>query len=88
MFFDNEQELLNLDELVLKNESFKRIMADEKVTDKELYEQARKTLNLLREVDTALNSNQKQLVKELLSELSVLFTIHNLKQIDKLNEGL
>lgn len=86
-WFDKETGLLNLDEVILKNKSYQKIMEDGIVTSEELREQGEKTVQLLKDVEKMLNEQEKEKVGLLLSELSVLFSLHNYKQLTDLSKG-
>lgn len=86
-WFDKETGLLNLDEVILKNKSYQKIMEDGIVTTEELREQGEKTVQLLKDVEKMLNEQEKEKVGLLLSELAVLFSLHNYKQLTDLSKG-
>lgn len=70
-FFD-EAGSLNLDELILNQPSFKKIMEDGFVTEAELIEQGQCVTNLLKQMEQTLSPSQIDQVRELLAEISVL----------------
>ena len=72
MLFDKEG-ILNIDELVAQRPTFRKIMEDQIVTDDELTNQANLVVNLL-----------KKLEQTLLAEMSVLYAIHQYKEIQDL----
>lgn len=78
-FFD-ENGLLNLDEDVQKIDSFKTIMEDGVVTDAELKEQAERVTALLHKVEDNCSPKQLAIIKELLAEMNVLFTVYHRKR--------
>lgn len=71
MFF-NEETILNLDEMLVNQPSFKKIMEDGIVTEQELSEQSDKVIALLRRLEAELTPAQLELVKELLVETNVM----------------
>ncbi len=79
--FFNEDGILNLDEAVMGMESFKRIMEDGVVTDEELMSQAKKVTAMLHKVEDTFTREQSAVVKELLSEMSVLFAVYHYKEL-------
>lgn len=83
VFFDNNG-ILNLDEAVLQMDSFKKIMEDGIVTDNELVEQANQVTALLHKVEEIMNEEQAALVKEVLAEMSVLFTVYHYRELQTL----
>ncbi|MBO5963285.1 MAG: hypothetical protein J6P97_02250 [Bacteroidales bacterium] len=85
MFF-NQDGVLNIDEAVAENPSFKKIMEDGIVTEQELETQTQKVISILQEMDKKYSDEQLAEIKELLTEASVLYAvynIHSLQQIDK-----
>ena len=70
-FFD-EIGTLNLDELIMNQPSFKKIMEDGIVTESELTEQGQRVTNLLKQMEKTLSPEQIDQVRELLAEISVL----------------
>lgn len=82
-FFD-ENGILNLDEAVFESTSFKTIVEDGIVTDAELLEQSKLVTDLFHQVEKACTPEQSELVKELIAELSVLFTVYHYKEIQSL----
>jgi len=71
-WFDQETGTLLLDEYVLEQDSYRRIVEDETITDAELVEQTRRVTSLLRELEEALSPQAKALATEALGELAVL----------------
>jgi len=70
-FFDNTGSL-NLDELILSQPSFQKIMEDGIVTEEELAEQGQRVKDLLIQMEQTLSPDQIDQVRELLAEISVL----------------
>ena len=83
MFFD-ENGILNIDEMVVKNESFKKIMEDGVVTDEELKLQSNKVVAMLREMEAKCSEEQLAEIKSLLVETSVLYAVYNYQSIQNL----
>lgn len=83
MFFD-ENGILNIDEMVVKNESFKKIMEDGVVTDEELKLQSDKVVAMLREMEAKCSEEQLAEIKSLLVETSVLYAVYNYQSIQNL----
>lgn len=75
-FFD-ESGTLNIDDLILEQPSFKKIMEDGVVTDDELAEQKERVIVLLKKLEQNLTPEQIDFVRELLSEISVLVAVRN-----------
>ena len=76
-FFD-ESGTLNIDDLILQQPSFKKIMEDGVVTDEELAEQKERVIALLKKLEQKLTPEQIDLVRELLAEISVLVAVRNI----------
>ncbi len=70
-----------LDELVLKSPSFKKIMEDGVVEDREVEEQAGRVETLLAELERTLSSADFERVTEFMAELSVLQVILRYNQM-------
>ena len=80
MLFDKEG-ILNIDELVAQRPTFRKIM---EVTDDELTNQANLVVNLLKKLEQTLSPGQLSEVENLLAEMSVLYAIHQYKEIQDL----
>ena len=76
-FFD-ETGTLNIDDLILEQPSFKKIMEDGVVTDEELAEQKERVIALLKKLEQNLTPKQIDQVRELLAEISVLVAVRNI----------
>lgn len=83
MFFD-EKGILNIDELVASNNSYKKIMEDGIVTDEELKEQSDKVLAILRNIEQKHTEEELKEIKELLTESGVLYAIYQYYSIQTL----
>lgn len=70
---------LNIEELIMKQSSFKKIMEDGIVTEEELEEQSGRVIDILKRLEVKCNDEQKELLLELLAEISVLIAINNWK---------
>ena len=73
MFF-NEQGMLNLDEAVMNQPTFKKIMEDGIVTEQEIKEQSERIVSILKSMEKNYTEEQQREIKELLVEAVVLFT--------------
>lgn len=80
LLFD-ENGFFNLDEAVMAMPSFKKIMEDGVVTDSELAEQAHRVHSLLQKIEDVCSEEQAMLVKELLAEMSVLFSAYHYHEL-------
>ena len=85
MFF-NEDGILNIDEMVVDNASFKSIMEDGVVTDEEIKSQSDRVVGLLHEMEKRYNEEQLTEIRDLLVETSVLYAVYNFYSIQNLNK--
>lgn len=76
-FFD-ESGTLNIDDLIIQQSSFKKIMEDGVVTDEELAEQKKRVIALLKKLEQNLTPELIDQVRELLAEISVLVAVRNI----------
>jgi len=83
MFF-NEDGILNLDEMVINNESFKNIMEDGIITEEEIKTQSDKVLALLHDIEAKYDAEQLEEIKNLLVESSVLYAVYNFYSIQNI----
>ncbi len=73
--FFNEDGSLKINETIMSQPSFLKIMEDGVITAEELEEQSRKVLSIFRKIEDTFNDEQKELVQELLVESNVLNAI-------------
>lgn len=85
MFF-NEKGILNIDEWVANNDSFKRIMEDGIVTDEEVKAQSDKVVSMLKEIEGKYAEAQLAEIKNLLAETSVLYAVYQLNALQTINK--
>ncbi len=85
MFF-NEEGILNIDEMIVNNASFKNIMEDGVVTDDEIKAQSDKVVSMLHDMEVKYNDEQLTEIKNLLAESSVLYAVYNFYSIQNLNK--
>lgn len=83
VFFDKNG-VFNLDETVMEMASFKKIMEDGIITDSELSEQAQLVTVLLHKVEESCSEEQAKLVRDLLAEMSVLFSVYHYKELQSI----
>lgn len=81
-FFD-ESGALNIDDLILQQPSFKKIMEDGVVTDEELAEQKERVIALLKKLEQNSTPEQIDKVRELLAEISVLVATTSIKHNER-----
>ena len=85
MFF-NEEGILNIDEMVVNNASFKAIMEDGIITEEEIKAQSEKVVTMLHDMEAKYNEEQLAEIKSLLAESSVLYAVYNFHSIQSINE--
>ena len=85
MFF-NEDGILNIDEMVVNNASFKAIMEDGVITEEEIKAQSDMVVSLLHNMEVKYNEEQLAEIKNLLVESSVLYAVYNFHSIQNINK--
>jgi len=80
-WFDPKTGVLMLDEYVAEMPSFKKIMADNVVTDDEILSHANRVSELLHQMEAALPADVKPLATEALCELAVLYAINRMQGV-------
>ena len=85
MFF-NEEGILNIDEMVASNASFKNIMEDGIVTEEEVKAQSDKVITILHNMEAKYSNEQLAEIKELLAKTGVLYAIYNIYSIQNINK--
>lgn len=83
MFFD-ENGVLNLDEMIAQNDSFKKIMDDELVSEAEVKEQSDRVLQMMHDMEQRYTAEQVEEIKHLLVETNVLYAIYNIHSLQTL----
>ncbi len=84
MFFSKEG-ILNIDEMVVNNASFKSIMEDGVVTEDEIKTQSEKVVAILHDMEAKYSEEQLSEIKALLVESSVLYAVYNFHSIQNIN---
>lgn len=85
MFF-NEKGILDIDEMVANNASFKNIMEDGVVTEEEIKAQSDKVIAILHDMEAKYSEEQLAEIKNLLVESSVLYAVYNFYSIQNINK--
>lgn len=85
MFF-NEEGILNIDEMVVNNASFKNIMEDGIVTEEEIKCQSNKVIAMLHDIEAKYSEEQLAEIKNLLVEAGVLYAVYNFYSIQNINK--
>jgi len=78
-WFDQETDLLVLDEYIVEMDSYKRIVQDGTITDTEFLEQTLRVATLLRQLEEALSPEAKALATETFGEIAVLNALQALR---------
>lgn len=76
--FFEEEGILNIDDLILEQPSFQKIIEDGIVTEEELQAQSQLVISTLKNFEMTATSEQIDLVRELLAEISVLVAVRHL----------
>lgn len=71
---------LNIEELIVNQPSFLKIIEDGVITKEEIQEQSDRVIAILKDIDQSFNEEQKTKIKELLAELSVLLAIREMNK--------
>lgn len=82
----DENGMLNIADIVADHPSYKAIMEDGIVTDKELKEQSDATIASLRKLQTLCNEEQQNAILEAISEMSVLFAAYHNYELQNLRK--
>ena len=85
MFF-NEKGILNIDEIVANNASFKNIMEDGIVTEEEVKAQSDKVIAMRHDMETKYSQEQLAEITSLLAETSVLYAVYNFHSIQNIDK--
>ena len=85
MFF-NKEGILDIDEMVMENVSFKNMMEDGVISEEEIKTQSDKVLSILHDMENKYSEEQLAEIKDLLIESSVLYAVYNLYSIQNINK--
>ena len=72
---------LNIEDIVVNQPSFKRIIEDGIITEKEIEEQSQRVVTKIKEIEAIATPEVNSKIRELLAEMSVLVAISNLKDV-------
>lgn len=72
---------LNIEDIVVNQPSFKRIIEDGIITEEEIEEQSQRVVAKIKEIEAVATPEVKEKMRELLAEMSVLVAISNLKDV-------
>lgn len=76
--------ILDIDDLVTSQPTFRKIMEDSVVSDEELTEQSQRVIELTQQVESRLAKEELTLVKKLLAEMSVLTAVYHYYQLQNI----
>lgn len=81
----NKNGILDIDSIIINNESYKKIIEDHVITEEEISAQSEKVVAILRNMQEKYSKEQLEEIKNLLAESSVLYAIYNVHTIRTLN---
>jgi hypothetical protein len=79
-WFDEQSGTVLLDDYVVTRESYRRITADQEITEAEVSEQVRKVTGLLKQLEGMLTADVKKVATDALCELAVLHVLRTQRQ--------
>lgn len=82
VFFD-EDGGLSINQTIMSQPSYLKIMNDGVVTEEELAQQSELVMSIFRKIEDSFNDEQKALVQSLLVETNVLNTIYKYYEMDE-----
>ncbi len=74
----SDSEYLNVEELILENSNFQKMISDNKITDEEKKEQSDRVISILNQLDEICSDEEIELIKKLLAEMCVLVAINRM----------
>ncbi|MBE6192430.1 MAG: hypothetical protein J6K33_08695 [Alistipes sp.] len=80
----NEKGILDIDSMIVNNESYRKILEDSIITDEEVAAQSAKVVSMLRDMEAKYSAEQLAEIKSLLAESSVLYAIYNFHSLQQL----
>ena len=78
-WFDQETDVLIIDEYIVEMDSYQRIVEDGNITDTELLEQTLRVVTLMRRLEEVLSPEAKALATEAFGEMGVLNALQALR---------
>lgn len=82
----NKEGILDIDEMVVNNASFQKIMEDGEVSEEEIKIQSDKVVKLLQYMESEYTPQQIAEIKTLLAEASVLYSVYNFYLIQQISK--
>ena len=83
--FFEEEGILNIDDLIMEQPSFQKIMADGIITEEELQEQSTRVIASLKAFEKSASPEQIDNIRNLLAEISVLVAARGIYEKQNLN---
>ena len=80
----NENGILDIDSIIVNNESYKKIIEDNVITEEEVVAQSEKVIAMLHDMEAKYNDEQLKEIKNLLAESSVLYAIYNVYSLQQI----
>ena len=82
--FFEEDGILNIDDLIMEQPSFQKIVEDGMVAEEELQQQSKRVIDSLKAFELSASPEQIDQVREILAEVSVLVAVRNLFEKEEL----
>lgn len=76
----DEAGCLNIDDLIMQQPSFRKIVEDGVVTADEIAEQTQRVISILKKIEKDFSPEQIEIIRELLSEISVLVAVNEISK--------
>lgn len=76
----DEAGCLNIDDLIMQQPSFRKIVEDGVVTADEIAEQTQRVISILKKIEQDFSPEQIEIIRELLSEISVLVAVNEISK--------
>lgn len=80
----NEKGILDIDSIIVNNESYKKIIEDNVITEDEVTAQSEKVIAMLKDMEAKYSEAQLAEIKNLLAESSVLYAIYNVYSLQQI----
>ena len=81
----NKEGILDIDDMVANNASFKNIMEDGVITEEEIKAQSERVVAMLHNIEAKYSSEQIAEIESLLAETAVLYAVYNVYSIQNIN---
>ena len=81
----NKEGILDIDDMVANNASFKNIMEDGVITEEEIKAQSERVVAMLHNIEAKYSNEQIAEIESLLAENAVLYAVYNVYSIQNIN---